>query len=369
MPDEYYQRYNRYSHDELYRQLLHGSPAVLSRQADAWRRAGATAATLSTRLRRDLTGLAARWTGEGSDEFASRIGLIATYAQELADEAASIGVGAEAMSRALAEAQRQAQPNPVGPNPAVPVAAGADSVAVRAALLSAATGWSTPEAVLGSSLGHVPTAEERSAAHERMVTLVAELAALYGVVDQANWPAAIPDAPAGMPGAVVNVPEEPGRVADGAATGGLAGVSDLGMRGPAGQVPGVAGLAFAAGAVPGGPIGGPVPAAMLSGAAPGLAGAAKGSVGTVPPGGAAAGAASAAAAGGAMPMMMAGAGVIGHQPGGGAGTGAGVEEGADWWTGNGAAWVTAGEGGAEPPEAVVNGSDPPSGSPSGSSSG
>jgi uncharacterized protein YukE len=352
MPDDYYQRYARYTHDELYRQLLQGSPAVLSRQADAWRRAGATAATLATRLRRDLTGLAAHWTGEGSDEFAIRIGLIATYAQDLADEAASIGVGTEAMSRALAEAQRQAQPSPAGP-----VASGADSVAVRAALLSAATGWSTPEAVLGSSLGHVPSAEEQAAAHERMVTLVAELAALYGVVDQANWPAAIPDAPPGLPGAVAAGPEEPVGAGDAgdAATGGLAGVSDLGMRG--GAVPGVAGVAglgLAAGAVPGpGPIGGPVPAAMLSGAAPGLAAAAKGPVGAVPPGGAAAGAASGASAAGAVPMMMAGGAVIGHQPGGGAGNGAGVEEGGDWWTGHGAAWVTAGEGGAEAPEAVV----------------
>jgi uncharacterized protein YukE len=351
MPDEYYQRYRRYSHDELYRQLLQGSPAVLSRQADAWRRAGATAATLATRLRRDLTGLAARWTGLGSDEFAGRIGLIAAYAQDLADEAASIGVGAEAMSRALAEAQRQAQPSPA---PTVAAGAGPDPVAVRAALLSAATGWSTPEAVLGSTLGHVPTAEEQSAAHERMVVLVAELAALYGVVDQANWPTAIPDAPAGMPGDVVPIVEEPDR-----ATGGLAGagVLDPMMRGPGGAVPGGIGLTMPGGlSAVGGPVGAPVPAAMLSGAAPGLAGAAKGSVSTGTTAGPVAGATSAGAAAGAMPMMMAGGGVIGHQPGSTAVGNEVVEEGSDWWTGQGAAWVTAGQGGSEPPDAVVDGS-------------
>ena len=344
MPDEHYQRYRRYSHDQLYQQLHQGSPAVLARQADAWRRAGETAATLGSQLRRDLGQLATRWTGLGSDEFESRIGLIATYAQELADEAASIGVGTEAMSRALAEAQRQAEPNP-----AAPEAAGSDPATLRATLLSAATSWSTPEAVLGSALGHVPSSEQQSAAYERMVTLVAELAALYGLVDQANWPAAIPNAPAGMPGTVSAVTDQAAALAGGLAG---AGVSGLSMQGSIGQLPGGTGLAFATGAVQGGgPIGGTAPPAVLSGAGPGLAGASKASVNTFAAATPAAGAPSAAMMPGGMPMMMAGGAVIGQQPASG-----GVEAGAGWWAGHGATWVTADNGGTEPPDHVVDGS-------------
>jgi uncharacterized protein YukE len=256
MPDEHYQRYNRYTHDQLYRQLHQGSPILLARQADAWRRAAETAATTATKLRRDLNRLATRWTGQGSDEFGRRISLIAAHAQELADEAASIGVGTEAMSRALAEAQRQAEPNPVGTEMV------SDPVALRATLLRAATHGTTPEAVLGSSSGHLPPPEEQAAAYRRMVALVAELAVLYGLVDRANWPATIRTAPAGMPGDTPVAAEPTTTTTE--PTGGLAGAGPL-MPGP---LSGGAGVVVPTGPVPGAAASTPV---MLAGAAPGLA--------------------------------------------------------------------------------------------------
>lgn len=351
MPDEYYQRYNRYTHDQLYKLLHQGAPATIARQADAWRQAGRSAATVAGNLRRDLARLSTGWSGLGSDEFTVRMNLVVNFARNLADEATSIGVGAEALSRALAEAQRQADPNPAGPHPvgANPVGsvAGPDPVAVRAALRSAASNWTTtPEAVLGSDLGHVPGPEEQSAAFERMVTLVAELAALYGVVDQANWPRVIPDAPADMPG-TVTASAEP----DPNAAGGLAGAGGFGpnMFGP-----GVAGLDVPVGGVTGSGV--PVPASMLAGAGPGLAGAAKPAVSASPvatP--AATGAVSSGAMGAGMPMMMAGGpmggAVIGHQPGGS--VEAGLAQGTDAWRGNGAAWLAATGDGSEPPDAVM----------------
>jgi hypothetical protein len=338
MSDEYYQRYNRYTHDQLYKLLQQGSPATTARQGDAWRQAGQTAATLAGALRRDLVRLSARWTGLGSDEFDVRIKLVVTFAQKLADEAASIGVGAEALSRALAEAQRQAEPNPAGP------VSGSEPAAVRAALRNAARNGTAPEAVLGSDLGHVPGPDEQSAAFERMVTLVAELAALYGVVDQANWPRVIPDAPAGMPGTVTA----------GAAPVAADGLAGAGVIGPDILGPGpVTGLDIPVGGLTGAGASPPVPASMLAGAGPGLAQAARPAVGGAPVAGpAGTGATSSGAMAAGMPMMMAGGGVIGHQPGGGSVEAGLSSGGTDAWRGQGGAWLTGGDG-SEPPDAVV----------------
>jgi uncharacterized protein YukE len=349
MPDEYYHRYHRYSHDELYRQLNQGAPTLLMSQADSWRQAGETAGALATTLHRDLNRLANRWTGLGSDEFQTRIGLIATYAQQLADEAASIGVGTVAMARALAETQRLAEPDP-----AAPVSARPDSL-VPTVWFDPATTQSTLDAVVGPALGHIAPSGQTTAAYERMVTLVAELAAQYDVVDQANWPTAIPDAPAGLPGSVT-------AVVDPAVTptSGLAGVGvgDLNMHGSTGLFPGGIGLTVASGPIRGGgPIGdaGTV-SAVLSGAGPGLAGAPKASVkpftATASPAG---GVAPNSPMLGAAPMMAGGA-VIGQPPPASSTT----EDGADWWTGRSGGWTTADADadadGTEPPPSVVDGS-------------
>lgn len=330
MPDEYYLRYKHLTHEQLYKQLLQGSPSTLSRQADAWRQAGQSAAGVAGNLRRDLKRLGANWSGLGHEEFEYRLGLVMAYSQKLADEAASIGVGAEALSRALAEAQRQSEPHP-----SVPVA-GSDPAALRLALRNAASDW-TPESVLGTDLGHVPTPEEQAAAYERMVTLVAELAALYGVVDQANWPKVIPGGPAGMP--------TTGAVSDVALDAGLAGAA--GAPGPmVGSGGPVSGVTYTGGPVPTAPA---TPATMLAGVAPGQAGAARTAVNTTP--GSTPVNASTAAGMAGMPMMMGGAGVIGHQPPGVVSAEM-PTDGGDWWANHGASWTTSGDG-TEPPEAVV----------------
>ena len=342
MPDEYYQHYRRYSHDELYRQLHQGSPPTLTRQADAWRRTGETVAALAAVLSRDLDRLGTRWTGRGSEEFQSRIALIATYAQDLANEAASISTGTTVMAQALAEAQRQAEPGPAAPVPAVFAAA-----SPGAALLSAAASQPTLDAVLGPALGHITAPAQQTAAYERMVALVSQLAAQYGVADQANWPVTIPDAPAGMPGAVP---------AGAGPTSGLAGMGtgSLAMHGSAGShAPGGTGVSVAVGraAVPG-PIGpaGTVPAAALTGAGPGLAGAPKAPVNVTPVAAPAPDRAAATSAAGVMPLT-AGSAVIGQQT---AGYAAG--HGADWWSGRGTSWLAEDDAGTEPPAPVLDGS-------------
>jgi WXG100 family type VII secretion target len=177
--DEYYERYRHLSHDELYRMLRAGSPGRIDAVAATWKSISDTAAKLAANLRRDLDSLALSWTGPAGRAFVDRFGQVASYAQRLADESNAIRTGLSVMSAALAEAQRQAeQPDRVVP------------------FERAFAG------VVNSTLGHEMTVEAAEQARARIVQLVADLAAEYGVVDHGTWPAAIPPAPDGPAGGV-----------------------------------------------------------------------------------------------------------------------------------------------------------------------
>ncbi len=184
MVDEYYERYRRLTHPELYRMLRNGSSAQVAKVADTWASVADTLATLAAGLRRDLDRLQPDWTGRGSREFHYRLDLVARYAQTLADESAAIRGGLTAMSHALREAQQRAETP--------------DLVFRREAPLNS-------DGVLGSSLGRVLPADAQAGAHERMVQVVAALAADYGVADHGNWPVALPDAPLDLPAADATV--------------------------------------------------------------------------------------------------------------------------------------------------------------------
>jgi uncharacterized protein YukE len=253
MPDEYYQRYSKLTHDELYRQLMAGAPPRVEAVANAWHTAGDTLGSLTTALRNELTTLTAGWAGPAAREFQYRLGLIATYAQKLVDEAASISSGLTVMSTTLRQEQQQAEPAQPG-LPAAPAIVG----------------------VVGATLGHTPTPDEQAKAQERMTTLVAQLAADYAVTDHRSWPAEIPAAPADLPDTVLTgmsnlgaVPRPAGIVSPLGGVG-LAGVGLAGAGGPAlaaiGHVPGNGHVAPPPAAAQ------PTPA-TLAGAMPGLAGA------------------------------------------------------------------------------------------------
>jgi len=237
MPDEFYERYRKLSHQELYRLLMLGSPAQVDRVADGWRAIETALDDAAARLRRDLAKMLPDWHGPGSREFQYRIGLVAAYAQKLADEAAAIRTGLAVMAAALADSQRLAEPDQ-----------------------QPSTGDFRLAAVLGPELGHAMVEEEQTRARERIATLVAQLSADYTTADHRRWPATLPAVPVDMPGteglasaAALNPLAAPPPVVGGP---GLAGTGDF--RAPAGGVP---------------PALAPLPAAMLGGAAPGLLGA------------------------------------------------------------------------------------------------
>lgn len=243
MADEYYARYRPLSHEELYRLLHAGSPAQVDAVADNWRTIEDMIGALTPGLRRDLATLGRSWTGVGAREFQRRIGLVADFAGALADEATALRTGLSVMSGALTEAQRLAEPSQID-----------------------APQWHL-DGVLGQALGHTMTPQELAKAHERMVLLVASLAAEYAIADHANWPAAVPDAPEGLPTSPA------GSGAAVTSTTSLAGAAPVGQPASAAPVP-----RFAVYAPPAAPASLPsttvVPAAVLTGAgSSGLAGA------------------------------------------------------------------------------------------------
>ncbi len=201
MADEYEARYRKLSHDELYRMLRAGSPTQVDVVADTWQTVESSLAAVVTALRRDLAALSAFWVGKGSREFQYRVGLIATYAQTLASEAAALHTGMSVMSGTLAQAQRQAEPGQGEP-----------------------TEWGIG-GVLGTDLGHIAAEGERASAHERIVALVAGLAAEYAMADHRNWPATVPAPPPDLPGMPVLVDSPAGLAAVGQSPAGEAGAS------------------------------------------------------------------------------------------------------------------------------------------------
>lgn len=183
MPDEYAQRYGKLTQQDLYTQLMAGSPTHVSAVAAAWTTVSDTIGALVTSLNTDLTTLGAGWHGPAATEFQRQIGLISSYAQKLVDEGAAISNGLTVMATTLQQQQQLAEaPQPPLPEP-------------YAAFVAT-------DPVLGTAAGYQQTADAQAAAQQRMSQVVAQLASDYAVTDHGSWPAQIPPPPPQLPGTV-----------------------------------------------------------------------------------------------------------------------------------------------------------------------
>jgi uncharacterized protein YukE len=304
MPDEYYERYSKLTQQELYNQLMAGSPTQVETVSDAWHTIGDTIGALATSLTTDLTTLSTGWEGPAAKEFQNQIGMIVGYAQKLVDEGASISSGLSVMATILQQRQQAAEP----PQP-VPV------------LPDQTTALIAVDPVLGAALGYTPTPEEQAKAQQRMTQLVAQLASDYAVTDHGSWPAQLPEAPPTLPSTLPPV----------VVTAGLAGAGTLTAATPT-RLPvalpgmGIGGIGGLHGAPVAGPISEAAPATLagaaanrntaarsLPGAASGSGAASVSGTASTGTGAAGTGAAGGAAAGGsggqpgAMPMGNVGA--------------------------------------------------------------
>lgn len=191
MPDDLYTEYGHYSHRELYAMLMTGSPQQIQEMLTTWKSAETTTSEVAAALRADLARLLSGWDSPAGREFDRRVGLVAAYAQSLAEEFAAIQTGLQSMSLALQQAMRRAEPPDAYEQHHDEQAAHAAGVSVLGSL----------GGVIGGLLGHELDQIEKDKAHSRMIRLVCALASDYRITDYGTWPPKVPVAHPDTPGA------------------------------------------------------------------------------------------------------------------------------------------------------------------------
>ncbi|TNH30037.1 WXG100 family type VII secretion target [Micromonospora orduensis] len=165
---EYTQRYEGRSHQELYDAVMAGKPEQIEGVAAQWASLKGILDGLGRELSGDLEKLGNTWTGAAGQEFQRRVGLIAVHSDALGEGMAGVKQALTMMAGQLRTAHKQVEsPEETDDNDQL----------VNGALRGSAFGL--PGAVIGGILGHQQDKEEQEKAHQRMVNVVAELAAGY----------------------------------------------------------------------------------------------------------------------------------------------------------------------------------------------
>ncbi|MGK5518786.1 WXG100 family type VII secretion target [Micromonospora sp. URMC 107] len=165
---EYTQRYQHVSHQQLYDSVMAGQPGQIDGVAAQWTALKGMLDGLSRELSGDLDKLANTWTGSASQEFQRRLTLVTEYADKLGEGMADVSRGLTLMAGELRTAREQAE-SPAETDDHDQAVAGAAKGAV----------FGVPGMVVGGLLGHQQDKAEQEKAHQRMVKVVAELAAGY----------------------------------------------------------------------------------------------------------------------------------------------------------------------------------------------
>lgn len=243
---DFYGRYQHVSHAELYQQLMAGQPGQVDGLAAEWQTMEQTLNSLAGDLESDLEKLRTSWQSASGEEFQRRVRAIVQYARDLADSFHNVREGLTMMSGPLREAQAKAEH---------PDETDDYDKTIKGALYGSVAG--VPGMLIGGIYGHQKDEEEREKAHQRMVRLVANLAADYNVTKETRWrgsvaaPAALPDSAQGgglstsAAGASTRAAAAPA-----AGSGGSLGSKDIAT--PATVQPGPAGGSGAAAVPPGG---------------------------------------------------------------------------------------------------------------------
>lgn len=190
MPNEYVARYEGLSHEELWKQLKAGDPNQIDTLAAAWKSLHDTADGLATSLNQDLAKLSAGWSSPSGTEYQRRLGLVSSFSSNLATEFTGIQQGLTLMSGPLRTAQKQAED---------PAAADNNNNLVKDAIIGTAIAGPVG-GIVGGFFGHSQDEAEKEKARQRMVQLVAGLAADYQVSKESSWSPEAPVPPTDLPG-------------------------------------------------------------------------------------------------------------------------------------------------------------------------
>ncbi len=192
---EFYQRYAGFSHRELYTMLQAGDPGQVDDVAAAWSMLQQTAADLAAALGADLTRLAPAWSGPAGAEYQARVGIVGSFSTALGEDFDAVCQTLTAIAGRLREARAQAE------DPAHVDTGHMAHDAVTGAAWGAVIG---PFGValggtIGAAHGHEIDEQEKQKAHQRMVNLVAGLAADYAPVASVAWSTPPQSPPPGLP--------------------------------------------------------------------------------------------------------------------------------------------------------------------------
>ncbi|MFG3697739.1 WXG100 family type VII secretion target [Micromonospora sp. NPDC047620] len=165
---EYTQRYQHVSHQQLYDGVMAGQPGQIDGIAAQWTSLKGILDGLVKDLDGDLDKLANTWTGSASQEFQRRLALVSDYADKLGEGMADVSRGLTLMAADLRTAREQAE-SPDETDDHDKALSGAAKGAV----------FGVPGVLVGGLLGHQQDKAEQEKAHQRMVKVVAELAAGY----------------------------------------------------------------------------------------------------------------------------------------------------------------------------------------------
>ncbi|MFI5927114.1 hypothetical protein ACIA3K_14135 [Micromonospora sp. NPDC051543] len=165
---EYTQRYQGRSHQELYDAVMVGKPEQIEGVAAQWAALKGILDGLGRELSGDLQKLGNTWTGPAGREFQRRLTLIVDHSDALGEGMSGVKQGLTMMAGQLRAAHKKAES---------PEETDDNDQAISGVLKGSAFGL--PGAVVGGIMGHQQDKEEQEKAHQRMVSLVAELAAGY----------------------------------------------------------------------------------------------------------------------------------------------------------------------------------------------
>ncbi|WP_238006611.1 hypothetical protein KZZ52_46905 [Dactylosporangium sp. AC04546] len=214
MGNEYTPHYQGKSHQQLWNELMAGDPDQVDLVSDDWSKLESDARHLAGEITKDLAKL--DWKGDAGHEYQYRLGLVSGYSTKLADDHATVRSALDGMSTALRSAQKTADnPEETDDN---------DSM-VGGILIGGATGG-LPGAVVGGFLGHERDEQQKKEAQARMVQLMSDLAADYGVNETGvNIPTTPPTE---LPGDEVGAESDPKKGPGGSVPRSVSGTNDPG---------------------------------------------------------------------------------------------------------------------------------------------
>ncbi len=167
--EDLFAKYDSYSHEQLYGWLKSGNPDQIDTLAGEWKKILQGCHELSQNLTAELTVLGELWSSGSGHEFQRRMGLVSTFANDLAGNMDNFHTTLTGLSGTLREAQRKNESPDATDNH--------DAVvhdAFNGAALAGPVGG-----VVGAFMGHDKDKAEKKAAKNRVVQLIAGLSGEY----------------------------------------------------------------------------------------------------------------------------------------------------------------------------------------------